>query len=148
MQERFVEDLEYFHAYINIKKSRMHRIKFRFSVMPYVEVIESIITHMDDSHHVLHSENGGQLTTYSGEGMQTYYKIVKPNEYANDKFYMRLETFNTSDIIKSWCWDPNMFFHHPSAVYPINILRDVFQYLITMYYQLYDHKNAEALKEN
>ena len=77
MQENFVEDLEDVHAYINIKKSRMHRIACRFLIMPCAKVIEWIITHMDDSHLMICSESGSQLTTYYGEDMQTYYKIQR-----------------------------------------------------------------------
>ena len=37
------QELEDVHAYINIKKSRMDRIAFRFLAMPCVEVMEWII---------------------------------------------------------------------------------------------------------
>jgi len=53
MQENFPWDLEYLHAYINIKKSRMHKVTCKFLVMQFVELIKWIITHMDDSHIVL-----------------------------------------------------------------------------------------------
>lgn len=100
MQERFVKDLEYLKAYVNIRRYRIHRITCRFLVMPCVEVIEWIITHMDDSHLVLQSESGGHLTIYHGEDMQTYYKMLKPTEYVNDNFYRRYPTLETIDVIK------------------------------------------------
>ena len=40
MQDRFPGDVEYLHGYINIKKSKMHRITCRFSVIPCAKVIE------------------------------------------------------------------------------------------------------------
>lgn len=67
MQEKFVENLEYVYAYINVKKFGMNRITCRFPVIPCGEVIEWIITHMDGSHFVLRSESGGQFATYYGE---------------------------------------------------------------------------------
>lgn len=74
--------------------------------------------------------------------------MIKPTEYENDIFYMRWVDLDTSDIIKSWCQDPTKFHYHPSAVYLINILKDVNQYLITMYYQWYGCNNIEVLEEN
>jgi len=57
---------------------------------------------MDDSHLVLHNESGGQLATYYGEDMQTYYKMLRHTEYANTNFYTKQDDLNTSDTIKSW----------------------------------------------
>lgn len=53
MQETFPEDLEDFHAYININKPRIHRIVCRYLVMTCIEFIEWITAHVDDSHLVL-----------------------------------------------------------------------------------------------
>lgn len=84
----------------------MHRIACKFVVIPSVEVIKWIITHMDDSHLVLHSESGDQLTTYYKECMQTYYKILRPTKYANNYFYIKWVDLDTNNIIKSWCREP------------------------------------------
>jgi len=74
-------------------------------------VIEWILTHMDDSHHVLRSESGANFTTYYGEDMHTYYKMESPTKYANIDFYMRWVNLTTSDIIKYWCQEPANFYH-------------------------------------
>jgi len=86
MHEAFPEDLEDVHAYKNIKKSIIHKIKCRYLIMPCDEAIEWTITHMDDSHLVICSESGRHLATYYDEDMQTYYKILKTNEYENNSF--------------------------------------------------------------
>lgn len=85
--------------------------------MPCVEVIESIIKHMDDSHLVLHSESGRQLATYYGEDMHIYYNMINPTEYENVNLYRRWATLDIVDVIKSWCREPSKFHHHPSTVY-------------------------------
>ena len=72
-------------------------------VIPCAEVIEWIITDMDDSHLLLCSKSGNQLATYYGEDMQAYYKMLKHNEYENDNLYTRWAYLDTSDVIKSWC---------------------------------------------
>ena len=59
MQKQFAKNLEDLEVYINIKRSRAHRIACRFPVILCVEVIEWILTHMDGSHLMLHSESGG-----------------------------------------------------------------------------------------
>lgn len=79
MQGRFSKDLEHLNAYNNIRKSMMHRITCRFSIIPCAEFIEWNITHMDDLHLTLQSESRNQLSTYYSEYMQTYYKMIKPN---------------------------------------------------------------------
>lgn len=89
MQEKFLKELKYVNEYINIKKSRMHKVSCRYLVMPCVEAIEWFITHMDDFHLVLCSESGSDIATYYGDDMQTYYKMIKPTKYENDNFYMR-----------------------------------------------------------
>jgi len=101
-----------------------------------------------EGHLVLQSESGGHLTTYYGEDMNTYYKMLKPIEYANDNFYMTWTHLDTSYVIKSWCREPTKFCDHPSAIYLTNILRDVYQFLIAMYYHLYGRKDAEVFEEN
>lgn len=103
---------------------------------------------MDDSHIVLWNESGGQLTTYIGGDMQTYYKMFKPTEYANDEVYTRVETLDTTDVIKTWRWEPSMFFHHPSIADLTKIHIDVYQYFIAMYYGLYGLKNDEVFQSN
>lgn len=130
MQETFLEDLEDVHAYINIKKSRIHKITCRYLVMSYTKVVECIITHMDCSHHVIRSESGSHLATYYGEDMQMYYKMLKSNEYANNSFYTRWTTLNTTNVIKKWSWELAKFSHRPLAVYPTKLLRDIYQHLI------------------
>lgn len=77
----------------------MHRIACIFLVMPYADVIEWIVTHMDEYHLVLRSESGGHLTTYFGEDMKTYHNMLRPIEYENDNFNMRWDNLDTSDII-------------------------------------------------
>lgn len=100
MLETFPKDLEDVHAYINIKKSRIHNITCKYPVTPCDEVIEWIVTHMDDSQLVLCSESGKHLATYYGEDMQTYYKMLKPNKYANDSFYKIQDNLDTNNVIK------------------------------------------------
>jgi len=58
MQKTFLETLEDIQLYINIKKSRMHKVTCRFSFIPYAEMIGWIITDMDESHLVRRSESG------------------------------------------------------------------------------------------
>jgi len=43
---------------------------------------------------------------------------------------------------------PVKFHHHPSVVYPTNILKDVYQYLISMCCWLHGCKNTEVFEEN
>lgn len=71
MKEKFPEDLEDVHAYINIKRSKIHKIECKFPVLSCIEAIEWIILHMDYSHLVLRNESGDYLATYYGEHMQT-----------------------------------------------------------------------------
>ena len=40
-----------------------------------------------------------------------------------------------------------MFHHCPSVIYPRNILRDVYQYLIAMCCRLHGHKNVLVFEE-
>lgn len=80
---------------------------------------------MEDSHFVLHSESGNQLTTYNGEDMQTYYNMLRPTKYENNDFYIRWVDLNTSDIINYWCREPAKFHHDLSIVYTTRIHKDV-----------------------
>jgi len=147
LHKSFVENFKDLQAYINIKQSRMHKIVYKFVVISHVEVIEWIITHMDDSHLVLRNESGGQLTTYYGDEIQTYYKMKRSTEYATNDFYTIWFDINTSDIIKSWCREPAKLLHCPSTIYLSMILRDVYQYLIVMCCRLHGQKNVEVFEE-
>ena len=64
--------------------------------------------------------------------------MLKPNEYENDSFYTKW----------SICQEPPKFHHHPLAAYLKNILRDVYQYLMVMYYLMFGCKNIELFQEN
>jgi len=148
MQKRFLENLEELEFYINIKLSRMHKITCRFPIIPCAEVIECIITHMDDSDLMLHSERGGKITMYYGEDMKIYYKMLRSTKYAYNDFYTRWVNLEISEIIKYLCWDPANICHYPSVVYLTNILRYVYKYLISMCYWLHGWNNAEVFEEN
>jgi len=63
MQENFLEDLEYVHAYIKIKKFMVHRIRSKFLVIPGAKALEWIITHMEDSQLVLCVDSGSHFST-------------------------------------------------------------------------------------
>lgn len=81
-----VENIEDMEAYINIKRYRIHRVTWRFQVTPYAKVPDWILTHMDYSHIMLHSESDGKLATYYGEDMSVYYNMVRPTKYVDKKF--------------------------------------------------------------
>lgn len=146
MQEKFPKDLENFHSYINFKRFKIHWIAWRFLVVPCAEAIEQIITHMDDSHLVLRTESGSHIATYYGEDMHTYYKMLKPNEYENENFYTRWATLDMTDVIKQLFQEPYNFFCHPSVIILKKILRDVYQCLMAMYYQIFQLKNFEVFQ--
>jgi len=71
-------------------------------VMPCSKIIEWIITHMVDSHVVLRSESNNQLVSYYGEDNHTYYTMLRPNKYPNDKFCGGWDTFDVTNVIKKW----------------------------------------------
>jgi len=81
---------------------------------------------MDHSHLVLCSEGGGHLATYYGEDMHTYYKMPRSVEYAIKNFYTRWVDHDRSEIIKSWRREPTKFRHFSFAIYPTNILNNVY----------------------
>lgn len=109
MKNKFPQVILDKEVYNNFKRSQIHKISCKLSMMPCVDTIEWISSHMDDKKLVLQSESGDGIVIYYGHDMHTFYNMLKPREYVNTTFYTRWANLNTGEIIKSWCQEPTKY---------------------------------------
>lgn len=117
-------------------------------VILYAEAIKWILSHMVNTNLIQRSSRGSDISTYHGNDMNSYYNMIKPNEYANTHLYVTWENINTKEIIKSRCQELARFCDRPSTIYPNRTLKKVCQVLIAMCCGLHVSKNEEIFKEN
>lgn len=98
----FEEDLEDHQVYVNIHKSSLYRITFRYLVLPCPDMIHWIVSHTDPEMMTLSSVSGTNITTFRAHDYDEMYYMLKPMITMEIPFSIPSNNANSRDILKKW----------------------------------------------
>lgn len=95
--------------YINVHRSRLHRVACIYPTFPCVDVISWIVSHIDVKTMTLSSTNGRRLATLLAADYRHMYHLPKPEVHTDSLLYATKNYVVTRDVVKSWVKEPSKF---------------------------------------
>lgn len=144
----FPEEDEDSSVFDNIKKSEIHLIASRPAILPYNDMVQWIISHVDLGSASVVNDAGTTIASLQPDAISRMYKLRKPEVLLNKQF---LDTFKTEKpnlltVIKKWWHDEEDFTEKNSRLYPVQYFRYPFRLVAAMLCRLYGEENCIQFK--
>lgn len=144
----FGEDLKYHQVYVNIHKSFLYQIAYRYPMFPCVAMIYWIVLQTNSEMMVLSSVNGTKISTFRAQHYQNMYHFPKRVITLETPFSIPNNNANSKDILKNYVKGPAKFMMTPNHIYKMKIMQKVYQYLIIFACRLYGQESTEIFPQN
>jgi len=105
----FEVNVEDCRVYVNIHKSRLYWIAYRYPAFPCMDMIHWIVLHTDPVTMVLRSISGIALPTFREKDFQEMYHLLQPVIMMDTPFTRPNNNENSRDILKRWVKEPSNF---------------------------------------
>lgn len=135
-------------VYDNIKKSEIHLIAARPAILPYNDMVQWIISHVDLGSASVVNDAGTTIASLQPDAISRMYKLRKPEVLLNKQF---LDTFKTEKpnlatvIKKWWCYEED-FTENNGRLCPVQYFRYPFRLVAAMLCRLYGEENCHQFK--
>ena len=145
-------DLSYFQSdqigYERIRDSFLHMIVSRPAILPYNDVVWSIIDHANVKDHSFNTSIGSQLANFCSETFVRIYAL-KPFTQLLDAYFVNTakSKFNSDQMLKSWMTEPHKFSKRKDELYPVEWFKEPYSLLAAMLCRLYGLPNFSYFKK-
>jgi len=97
----FGEDLEDHQVYVNIHKSRLYQIAYRYPTFPCTDMIHWILSHIDPETMTLRIVSEMKIETFRAYDYDEMYHMSKPVTIMQTPFSIPNNSANSKDILKN-----------------------------------------------
>jgi hypothetical protein len=157
---KFIEDGDFTDEYesdvddlVDIKKSCLHKITSRPTVLPYYDMVWWIISHTDISTCTIVNSSRNIVGSFRPEDISNMYKLGPPKVCLDDNFIksfiekeVEKEEMQMGDLIREWWHDSNSFKIIADKIYPIPRLKKPPMLVAIMLCHLYGENDSFKFK--
>ena len=122
----------------------MHKVAVGPRLLPYYDMIQWALDHVDIPTKTIISEQGVIVGTFRPESLQVMYKLPPTSDFSYNAEFLdcfkkkECEQYakSLSDLIKDWVSHPAKFREDNNGIYSISSLEPQFKYIAMMTYRL------------
>jgi hypothetical protein len=132
----------------NIRRSNLHWVASRTTVMPCIETLGWIIDHADMVKCTINNEQGECVGVFLLMEVQKYYKLRDLKERLNTNFVVKFyEVHDTNQLLGSWWKEDNKFTNRSTGWYNTINLEEPYMYLMALICRLYGENDCSKFSE-
>lgn len=144
----FGKDLKDFQVNVNIHKSDLYWIACRYPMLPCMDMIHWIVSHIDPETMTLRTVSGMEISTFREQDYDKMYQMTEPITIMETPFILPSSNANSRDILKNWVKELAKFRMTPNHIYKTKILWKSYQYLVIFSCRLYGKESTKTFPKS